>query len=263
MNIFEKKDLLLDNNNEQSFISWFGEKVPCRHGALYREEYRPFYIKTTVGSVIEFISSSEQNTWKKNDQGDYEIPKGGIFKFGPYIYKAVNRNDKVNCYNCDLGYHCSCTGVNCGFNRSDKKQIGYKRIIVNPKKLESYKIEWKFGTWKLQLFPESITFGNWPKNGCVISFLLYIHSAVNNKYWILWDENTGEYWSFTEFIETGVIPIHINDFIIKDKSFKDDLDKCLHKELDKRGFNRRKGTIKSLDEYPLTMELVNELPEKH
>lgn len=58
---------LFDGMQEQRFLSWFGESVPHRHSAFYKEEYRPFYIKTRVGKVIEIPPSDEAHKWQRND----------------------------------------------------------------------------------------------------------------------------------------------------------------------------------------------------
>jgi len=244
---------LFDGMKEQQFLSWFGERVPHRHSAFYKEEYRPLYIKTRAGKVIEIPPSDEAHKWPKNDSGQYEIPEGRIFKFGPYIYQALDISKGARCYSCDLGFHCSCMDVNCSCDRADGEWIRYKRLVVHPENLKALNGEWKSGTWEIKLHPILSVFKSWPKSGCTVSFMLYIRSEDNWSYWILWDEDSGQYWTVAG---DDSVPVRIDDFKIDGKSFKAELDKCFHEELDKRGFNQRNGAIESLDTEPLPMRVV-------
>lgn len=151
----------------QTFVSWFGENVPHRHSAFYREEYRPFYIQNKAGRFIEGFSEE----WK-NASKEYEIPVGALVKFGPFFYRCIDRKEqKYDCSQCDIGYHCSCDGINCGFHRKDGKTVGYQRIALNPEKMPGIAVDipngdvcrilirWSYNDYKF-----------WPKDKATISF---------------------------------------------------------------------------------------------
>ena len=244
----------------RTFVSWFGEDVPHRGSPLYREDYRPFYIHKKAYRQIEGY-----NLASHFHDASLDMPVGYIFKFGPYVYQVVSRKETpFDCLQCDLGYHCSCSQLECSKSyRKDKTTVGYKRLVIDPRKLPPITLTLKdeVVSWSLFINENANTFHSWPASGCTISFILKLthkDGGVHHAGFFV-DEDTKLLWFGAENTETNptCIPSLVTDVIFQGKSIFHELREQFHeklKEVSGGRFYSRTNSVESLDDSPIQYE---------